>query len=347
MDASLPQNQAPRVSGVALTGLDLALARFVGKPAEIFHACGIPMRCIGQEDCNVPLSAYVAFYETIQREFDARSFGAQFGTMTRPKNAGLLGYLAINAPTLSQALSDFQRYLPIILQGFTVDISSTVEDHCLLCFSLIKPHSEAAPQINEQGLSWLTNIIRTVLRRRRWRPLQLQLNHEQPAHKAILVRNFGENVHFNCPVNALVMNRADLHQRNTFADPRLYRLLRHQAEQTLSGAPMALKGIEWIEFNLQQLILAGTPTLASLARQLNTTARKLQLTLKQENTHFSYVLDRARLHMASERLKHSDRNISEIALLLGYSETAAFSHAFKRQTGLTPRAFRQSERLLP
>jgi len=332
---------------VALTGLDLALARLVGEPAEIFHACGIPISSIGQEDCSVPLSAYVAFYETIQREFDARSFGAQFGTMTRPKNAGLLGYLAINAPNLSQALSDFQRYLPIILQGFSVDISSTAEDHCLLCFSLVKPQSEAAPQINEQGLGWLTNIIRAVLRRRRWRPLQLQLSHEQPAHKALLVRNFGENVHFNCPVNALVVNSADLHQRNSLADPRLYRLLRHQAEQALNEAPMALKGMEWIEFNLQQLILAGTPTLASLAQQLNTTARKLQLSLKRENTNFSHLLDRARLHMASERLKYSDRNISEIALLLGYSETAAFSHAFKRQTGITPRAFRRNERPLP
>jgi len=45
--------------------------------------------------------------------------------------------------------------------------------------------------------------------------------------------------------------------------------------------------------------------------------------------------DLARRYLAEETL-----SISEIAWLLGYREVSAFSHAFKRWTGNTPRTVR-------
>jgi len=92
--------------------------------------------------------------------------------------------------------------------------------------------------------------------------------------------------------------------------------------------------------------VANTPTLEALASQLQISPRKLQARLKARDTHFSRLVTQVRLRLASSLLSRGQVSVSEIALTLGYSETAAFTHAFKRQTGQSPREFRRSHQAL-
>jgi AraC-like DNA-binding protein len=46
--------------------------------------------------------------------------------------------------------------------------------------------------------------------------------------------------------------------------------------------------------------------------------------------------------LAEKYMKQIDLKISDVAFLLGYSDHSAFSTAFKRWTGKTPREARQS-----
>ena len=48
-----------------------------------------------------------------------------------------------------------------------------------------------------------------------------------------------------------------------------------------------------------------------------------------------------RLDLAKRDLADRDLSITKIAWLLGYQEASAFTNAFKRWTGMTPRAARQ------
>jgi AraC-like DNA-binding protein len=52
----------------------------------------------------------------------------------------------------------------------------------------------------------------------------------------------------------------------------------------------------------------------------------------------------AALALALEYLERSDTALAEIVFLLGYSELAAFAHAFRRWTGRRPGAHRRSSR---
>ena len=51
---------------------------------------------------------------------------------------------------------------------------------------------------------------------------------------------------------------------------------------------------------------------------------------------FSKVLDELRFDLARRYLQERSLPISEIAWLLGYRETSAFNHAFKRWSGKSP-----------
>jgi AraC-like DNA-binding protein len=48
-------------------------------------------------------------------------------------------------------------------------------------------------------------------------------------------------------------------------------------------------------------------------------------------------LNSLRIDLAKRYLQEKNLPISEIAWLLGYRETSAFNHAFKRWTGSTPK----------
>jgi AraC-like DNA-binding protein len=49
------------------------------------------------------------------------------------------------------------------------------------------------------------------------------------------------------------------------------------------------------------------------------------------------------MHKAQSLLRHSDKPLFEIADLVGYRSEAAFSKAFKRETGLAPGSYRKHE----
>jgi AraC-like DNA-binding protein len=68
--------------------------------------------------------------------------------------------------------------------------------------------------------------------------------------------------------------------------------------------------------------------------------RTLARRLEAEGLTFAGVLIELRADLARRYLQDEDLPISEIAWLLGYREVSAFTHAFKRWTGKTPRQAR-------
>ena len=53
-------------------------------------------------------------------------------------------------------------------------------------------------------------------------------------------------------------------------------------------------------------------------------------------------LTRWRLQLAAERLRNGSAKVAAVGAQVGYDSEAAFSRAFKRETGLSPAAWRQS-----
>lgn len=62
--------------------------------------------------------------------------------------------------------------------------------------------------------------------------------------------------------------------------------------------------------------------------------------LAAEGTSFGEILDSLRKRLAMRYLEDERISLQQIAWLLGYSESAAFTHAFKRWFGTSPRRAR-------
>lgn len=70
--------------------------------------------------------------------------------------------------------------------------------------------------------------------------------------------------------------------------------------------------------------------------------KALEVKLSRENTNFQQVLDSTRQSLAASYIEQSSFSITEIAFLLGFSDAANFTRAFKRWTGKPPLEFRKS-----
>lgn len=84
-------------------------------------------------------------------------------------------------------------------------------------------------------------------------------------------------------------------------------------------------------------------SMEGIANQIHTTTRTLRRKLLEEGTSFQELKDSVRRDEAIHFLSQPDIPISQIARLLGFTEAAAFTRAFKHWTGLSPSMYRKSK----
>jgi len=155
-------------------------------------------------------------------------------------------------------------------------------------------------------------------------------------------RVFGAPVRFERPFSGIVMSRALLDRPAPHADRDVQLAIQSVAEKRLRRIVRA-KPHAWV---VRQFLLKRLPdrvTMDVAARSLGFSVRTLRRQLASEGTSFR-ELEYAALGTASQwLLRDPQRTTQQIALELGFSDTAAFRHAFKRWTGQTPGRFRAHE----
>ena len=93
---------------------------------------------------------------------------------------------------------------------------------------------------------------------------------------------------------------------------------------------------------LLTLLPSGDASQEAVARSLHCSVSSLQRQLKAEGASYRRILDETRYALAQQLVRERRYSLSQIAYLLGFSDQANFSRAFKRWTGDTPTDFRES-----
>jgi AraC-like DNA-binding protein len=95
---------------------------------------------------------------------------------------------------------------------------------------------------------------------------------------------------------------------------------------------------------LLQQLPSGNVTKEDVAKRLFMSPRTLQIKLAKSRTTFQDVVNDTRRALACGYIENSAMSITEIAYLLGFSDTSNFSRAFRRWTGRSPRAYAEQLR---
>lgn len=78
------------------------------------------------------------------------------------------------------------------------------------------------------------------------------------------------------------------------------------------------------------------PSIEQIADSMHVSSRTIHRRLKTEGTGFRELVNEARITRASWMLLREKRSVTETAHLLGYQDSANFTRAFRRHTGMSP-----------
>jgi AraC-like DNA-binding protein len=173
-------------------------------------------------------------------------------------------------------------------------------------------------------------------------PQAVCFTHAPPERVSEQERIFRAPVHYGCPRNELVLDRALLLRPQLRAEPRLLAMLDRQLSGLLSDLPENRSVQDAVRRCMMDALPEQEPRMEAIAAKLHMSSRSLQRRLQSEGTSFAEVLFKLRRDLAMRYLRDPRVAIGEVGFLLGFLDVAAFLRAFKRWTGRTPTEYRRS-----
>jgi AraC-like DNA-binding protein len=265
-------------------------------------------------------------------------FGLRLGARHRLEDLGTPGFLLLTASSVGTMLEVLDRYGRLIQdRAFSAVLDlGTIE----LCYTAPLIDPEQRRQDAEFSLAYMLATTRAALGTRLV-PREVSFEHEAPASVRAHQALFGCAVRFGRPANRIVFPRAAVALPVVTADAALFDHLSTYVESGF-GVDLDTAALLRIVGGLVVSLLdSGEPSLDGVAQRLDLSPRTLQRRLAEGGASFGDLIDSIRRELAARHVLDSDLPMTEIAQLLGYSESAAFTRSYRRWHGLSPSRHRR------
>ncbi|NIF23434.1 AraC-like transcriptional regulator QhpR [Candidatus Pantoea multigeneris] len=331
------------VLAAAATGLGDFIHSKGGDADRIFGLSGINPEQLSSPTLSLGLVNYCRVMEEAARVSGFDNFGLHYGKQFKPQSLGLIGYIGLCSSTLEQALHNVVTAFPWH-QHDTLTRLVDKGDSWRLDYQVRHGAILARRQDAELTLGMFLNIIRHVAGKN-WAPREVHFEHPRPEQWHEHCKIFDAPVWFDQPFNSLVIAKRDLQRSMPESDPMLLMVMQ-DAIRRLNSSASQQSLVEQVRAQISLSLLQGEPVLEEVADKMGLSSWSLQRRLREEGGSFTTLVDKVRCEMATHYLQQKQLPISEMALLLGYSEVSAFSRAFRRWFGVSPRQWRQHEALV-
>ncbi len=172
----------------------------------------------------------------------------------------------------------------------------------------------------------------------------VHVTHAPPPYRAEYERVFGAPVTFKkADWNAVLIDEASIAQKIAPQPRYVFGVLSERAEILLNSLENSKSTRGRIENLLMPVLHTGYASMDIVAGKMALSRQTLFRKLKTEGTTFEKVLDELRHRLALDYLSGKKVSVNETAYLVGFSDPAAFSRAFKRWTGMRPRTMRAAK----
>ena len=267
------------------------------------------------------------------------SLPMRVGHAVRLDDLQLMGFAIMTASTGHEALAQAIRYAPLLTDSGRWR-ADTAADRVTVSWTRDGDRSLGHRIANEAGLAQFVGCMRQICGPG-FAPSEVHFRHAAPdslaAHRAF----------FRCPIefgrdaDAFWFERRALDVVPTAANPALAAFVREHADArlrtfTASAATQTRDAID------RALRSGDRPTADAAALALGMSERTLRRRLRDDGISFSALVDETLRDRAHVLVTQTTRSLTEIAIELGFSDSSAFSHAFRRWFHCAPRDLRRA-----
>ena len=333
--------RTPGVLASAATGMVGFVSRMGGDVDRIFGNAAIAPDMAGSPTLKLRLSAFCRLFEEAARQTRHGNFGLWFGNQFQPRDLGFWGYAAVSSPTLGSALQNFVELFAYHQECSRMNLIQGESGLMRLEYQIEAPAIVERRQDAELSLGMFLNLIRECCGPR-WAPEEVHFEHPRPAEAKEHESAFNAPVYFSQSTNALLFGPEILARPMPSRDLRLMDMMRMCLIEISHRITADVGMLDRVRTAVRAQLAEGNLALDDISQALHLPVAVLHREISAGGLNFKSLVEDVRRDLAISYLGQRQLPLSEIALLLGYSELSAFSRAFRRWTGRSPRSFRKS-----
>lgn len=268
-----------------------------------------------------------------------RYIGLHLGEMVTARHLGLVGHLLWSCENFGVVLQRLERYQRLIFDAIPM---ARREGANAIEMAWDISEFRTGPLVGETGFAVMVQFCRSVMQGDA-DPHSIDFAHPPPDDITPFENFFRCPVRFNCSEPIIRLSPDLLDRPLKRADPALEQVLEQHAERLLASLPTRDELISRLRKVIAAEIRQGELDIEQVSAALDTSPRTLQRRLKEGGTSFRQELNMIRNQLARSYLQDPSLQVTDIAMLLGYSEHSAFTRAFRKLNGKSPQQIRDQQ----
>lgn len=333
--------EATIAAGFVRALMDLAVAKGADR-ATLVERAELAVDALADQDNRVAFAKYMALMRAAKELTGDAALALHFGEAFDMADLSIVGLIGSACQTVGEAFAAMNRYERLMadINGHEPRLKLLREEGEIWLVDTRKNPNEF-PELTESAFARIASAAH------KWpdtAPLicAVEVTHAAPRYISEYHRIFQVPVTFEAARNGLrLADDSWLAAKPPLPSRYLFGVLSQRAEALLKSLEGATTMRGRVESLLLPILHTGEAGMEVVAERLGVSRHTLSRRLKAEGLTFEKLLDSLRHRLALAYLGEKKVSVNETAYLLGFSDPAAFSRAFKRWTGASPRQARR------
>jgi AraC-like DNA-binding protein len=325
-----------QIQVTALLGFSELVKKLGGDPVTILKSYGIKSGDLTTTNTSISLQQVVEILNFTADKLHCPLFGQRLGLSQDFRILGYAGLLISNSKTLLDALHAASS---ISIYHNNAEYWRPLKTQHSIFFRRYDLFHQLhdTRQYREMAMAACYRLG-TILVPQKFRQVSIEFAHQANADPHQYQQHLNCPISFNCEHDQLIFPA-------------------HLATATLPDAihqpppetPPILDNeiVQQVTMLIQQTLSSGSLGIEQIAKLLALSKRTLQRKLAAQGIFFKKLLEQQRIEKACWYLVSSKTSITLIAEIVGYTDVANFSRAFRRVKGLSPKTWRERNRTQP
>lgn len=311
----------------------------IGVDSEaLFKKVGLDPSQLMDSNARYPYALVRQLWQQAIDITDDPCLGLRMANYWHPSDFHALGYAWLASPTLKSALLRAVRYFDVVSTDPEELRLEENKDSYRFIIDTSKVQQRGMDEEYDVFATLLVDMCR-ISSRTKFSPLKLELQRPIPSCSKDFEDYFQCPIIFSAEQNIIHLPKKEIEMPLPTANTEMLAASDKIVTDYLAQLKRHDIAVQ-VKSKLIELLSSGHATQESIASTLNMSPRNLQRRLQQEGTSFKSLLETTRKDLAKQYIRNSNLSINEITFMLGFSEPANFTRAFKRWTGSSPTEYR-------